>query len=434
MTTSIVLGWERARAPSRRMGFLWPDGQGGGRGAGPPPRLKAGPFRDGEDGHVLVVAPTGKGKSRCLAIPQLLSDWPASAVVLDIKGELAATTADYRARRLGHRIVRLDPWRLTTDRPDRLNPLDALRRPGGNLADLAYRYAEMLAPAGFMGRDPFWSERAQTAAAGMMADFASLGGGDCNLGKVYDLLHGDDPIYAMAAALDARGDSMAPFAAGVFKTLLKLPDITRGGVLCTAESLLRAFAGPEVQEAVSTTDFDIGLLARGGPVTIYLVIPPDKLETHVSLVRLWLSTLLGIILERKQRPRLSTLLLLDEVAQLGAMPQIRTLLTLARGYGARAMLFVQSLAMLRKAYPDADTLIENVATIVTFGHNNSVMSADMSALFGDILAEALYALAADELAVKQAGRETRILRRCDYVNDVVFRGRASPNGMFRKSA
>src|SRR3954471_1498036 len=68
--------------------------------------LAVGPTRQRRElGNVLVVAPTRGGKG-LLATSQLLS-WKHSAVVNDIKGELFAQTAGYRAT-LG-RVFVIDP-------------------------------------------------------------------------------------------------------------------------------------------------------------------------------------------------------------------------------------------------------------------------------------------------------------------------------------
>jgi len=62
--------------------------------------------------HTAVFAPTGVGKGVSCVIPFLLT-CEESCVVIDIKGELAALTAEAR-RRMGHRIVILDPWKVVT--------------------------------------------------------------------------------------------------------------------------------------------------------------------------------------------------------------------------------------------------------------------------------------------------------------------------------
>ena len=62
--------------------------------------------------HTSVFAPAGAGKSTGLVIPFLLR-CPDSAVVIDLKGELALATAEARWR-MGHEIVVLDPYGVVT--------------------------------------------------------------------------------------------------------------------------------------------------------------------------------------------------------------------------------------------------------------------------------------------------------------------------------
>ena len=76
--------------------------------------------------HSAVFAPTGVGKGVSCVIPFLL-DCPESCVVVDFKGELARATMA-RRRRMGHRIVLLDPYRMVTNNPDSLNPLDFISK------------------------------------------------------------------------------------------------------------------------------------------------------------------------------------------------------------------------------------------------------------------------------------------------------------------
>ncbi|MDP2803421.1 MAG: type IV secretory system conjugative DNA transfer family protein [Phreatobacter sp.] len=425
MTSGIMLGWERGIASSSRIGFMRPDERTTGL------RRARGPVLDKGEGHALVVAPTGAGKSRSVAIPQLLH-WNGSAVVLDIKGELHATTAAFRRDSLGHRVVVLDPWGVTDAPSDHLNPLDRLARKDANIPDLAYEAASMLVPSSDMRLDPFWMERGQTLIAGLIAFCATRPSAeyDGSFRRVWEMLHADDVIYSIASSLDLHEKAVHPFARSILAAFLQTTETTRSGILATAQSLVRVFASAPVQAAVHNTTFSLKQLQDGGKVTVYLVVPPALLESHAGLVRVWLSSLIGTLLERKHRPRLPTLLVLDEVAQLGRMPQISTIMTLSRGYGVRAMLFMQSLRQLTATYPNATALIENAGVMMTFGHSNLAQSSDMAALFGDVTADALYRLPQSDLAVKCAGSDTQFLTRCDGLYDTLFRGRATPNPMF----
>lgn len=423
MTSGLCLGWERAAASvPGPIGFVRP------QAIMDHARTRGGLVVDKTDSHMVVLAPTGAGKSRGLSIPNLLH-WNGSAVVIDVKGELYATTAAFRRDVLRQNIVVLDPWKQATDSPNRFNPLSGLGKPGSDPVDEARQHAHMLSPPHAFAREPFWPERAETAIASWMVYYAWSQASGARLGDIWRVMHGDVE-HEIQLNIGDHEDTMPAFALSNFIGHCGTPDVTRRSIEATAQSHLGIFGSESIQQAVSETDFDIGMLSRGEGITIYICIEPGKLHSHAALIRLWLSALLNVILKRRQRPRHSTLLLLDEVVQLGPMDQIRTILTLARSYGVRAMLLAQSFGSLEKCYPDAKSLIENCGVIASFGHGSHSMSRDVAGLMGDVSADRLFALEGDELAIKQSGRETRILRRLDYLTDTLFRTRAAPNPIF----
>jgi type IV secretion system protein VirD4 len=129
-----------------------------------------------------------------------------------------------------------------------------------------------------------------------------------------------------------------------------------------------------------------------------------------------------------------TLLVLDELAQLGTFPQLRPAVTLLRGYGVRCMLFLQDVAQLKALFPaDYGTIINNCASVMSFGHTSFAMSREVADIFGDAPAERLFDMGQDALAVRQAGKNTRIMRRLDYLHDPIFAGMFDANRMAPRS-
>lgn len=417
--SELVFGWQTSskRAPMGFVNFT--------------PSVAESPamITDSGDGHALVIAPTGGGKSRSIAIPNLLW-WDGPAIVVDVKGELAHTTANYRRSKLGQHVIILDPWSVVTPYGDSLNPIDRLAGCKQGLEDACFEMATNLI-TGQSLKEPFWEERAGSLLAGMMAFIVTLGMDSRGMGRLYEMLHGDDPIYAMACLLDQA--KMAPFPKGEMAGFLATADLTRSGILSTARNGVRIYASKEITDATHTTSFDLEAVTRGDPMTIYIVVQPSKLVSHGSLIRLWLTTLLAMITQRTQRPERPTLFMIDEAAQLGPMPQIQSAITLTRSYGMRCMLMLQSYSQLRSMYPlDHETVLENCANLVTFGHTSRTMSAQVAAAVGDISADELYGMPRNGLAVRSGGHDTRIARKIDYLTDSPFRERASPNPMFAR--
>lgn len=391
-------------------------------------------IHDDSNGHVAVIAPTGAGKGRNLLIPVLLTN-NSPAIVLDVKGELAQVTARHRREKMGHEVVVLDPWRITGLETGQFNPLDCMTADPEQMVDEAYSMSQLLIDQNAPIKEAYWDESASAAVSGAIVHFRALAekGKTASMGQIWKLLTSDDVIYNLAVLLDTVKD-MHPFARAQFGGLCSLSaDNTRSCILSVIQQHVRLFGSTLVQHATETTSFDIAKVRNGDPLTIYIVAPPMKLQSHAALFRLWLASLMNVICERRGPPKSNTLFLVDEMAQLGRMHQIRQAVTLMRGYGMRCMLFLQSYAQLKQLYPnDHETLFENCATLLTFGHTKMSMSQHMSQALGDIAPEALNAMTRDEMAVRIEGQATRIINRVDYLTDSLFAGRFDPHPMFRR--
>lgn len=385
-------------------------------------------IQDDSDGHIAVFAPTGAGKKRNVLLPTLLSS-RNPAIVLDVKGELALESAAFR-RAMGHDVRILDPWGQVTQEGDSFNPLDVLDPESGSLPDDVYALARLLVDLAPL-KEAYWDESAQAVVAGLMAHVVtSATETDRSLGRVWSIANADDVIYGLAVLMDTGMPN--PFARAQISSLLSLSaDNTRSCIVSVLHQHLRVFASAPVQKALAKTTFDLDAVREGRPMTIYIVVPPNKLRSHAALLRLWMSALMTLMMQRRRAPELPTLLLLDELAQLGRMEQVTEAVTLARGYGVRCMLVLQSYAQLRQAFPvEHETLLENCGSILTFGHTAFSMSQQMANALGDVGPDALFGMGQDEIAVRMRGQRTRIARRLDYLNDPEFGGRASPNPMF----
>ena len=100
------------------------------------------------DGHMLTIGPTRSGKSRRLLIPNLLYETGMSMLVVDVKGELATTTAPHRAAK-GGKVLALDPFGVLAERGSKIpsvgfNPMRRLDPASDNFVDDAMGLAEAL--------------------------------------------------------------------------------------------------------------------------------------------------------------------------------------------------------------------------------------------------------------------------------------------------
>jgi len=395
---------------------------------------------DASDSHLLVVAPTGAGKGRSVLLPWLLS-YPGCVIVVDPKGEAASVSARYRAE-LGQQVCIVDPWQHSdAARQHALNPVQAMLRHSTDLGDDCMTLAELIAgeaPASL--QDPFWRASALhllTALLGWSWVRAQVSGrtgsDDGTLAAVWSLLHADDLPLTLATLLDRHGQHAALPAfvqQGFVNFLRHEAERVRTSVRSEAVSLMRVFGSARVQRATAQTTLPLDTLVAGGAASVYLVVPPDRLESHAAYLRIQLGALLGLMVRRPRRPRWPTLFIVDELGHLGPVPQLRQAITLLRGYGVRVALFVQSLAQLKSLWPrDWETLLDNTGTWIHFGSTSLAAARQVADQLGDVSAETLLALPPDQMALHRAGQPTVLAHKLDYLHDPLFAGRFDPNPM-----
>jgi type IV secretion system protein VirD4 len=381
------------------------------------------------DGSLLTIGSTGSGKGRGALIPALLS-YPGPVIAIDVKAELFPVTAR-RRRELGQDVISLDPCGLTPGCGG-LNPLDLLTLPGANNETDAQMLAEMLAAGHHSSYDPFWHHTATSLIAGLIAHIATTYPPDKrHLGYLRAWLYHPHMDDALAQAMKAD-QVKSYFAIDQFAAYLAAPaERTRPCIRATACSFVNALCSDPVEAAMNASTFRLMDVYEGKPLTIYIIIPPDKLEALRSLLCLWVGTLLVTVSRRPQIPRQRTLFLLDECGQLGAdFTALRQAITLLRGSGLQVWSFWQDLSQLRRLYPDDwQTIISNCGVLQLFGIHNHLTARDWGELLGKPPAE-LLRLAPEQALVSLPGQGAGTYRRPDYLADPMFAGLFDPNPRF----
>jgi type IV secretion system protein VirD4 len=165
---------------------------------------------------------------------------------------------------------------------------------------------------------------------------------------------------------------------------------TRPSIQSTAGQHVRLFGSEAVRRATDQSSFSLQDVIDGKPLTIYIVFPPNKLESHRSLLRLWLGVLLTALTMRRKPPPQRTLLIVDEAAQLGTMSILQQTVTLYRGYGLQAWLFVQDVSQLKSLYPESwPAIVNSCAVVQMFGARNQRMATEYAELIGGISANGI---------------------------------------------
>ncbi len=313
--------------------------------------------------HLLTIAPPGAGKGTCIVIPTLLK-YGGSVIVTDPKGELFAITARHRQNRLGHRIVVLCPWakklseELGIEIPDHgFNPL-TLIQPGPDIKDEAEMISSLLLPghANMKADDEFWLEGGQSILTAFLLYLKSQEQkvGKLTLPLLRQYLHLAPPelsavLYGMSQD-DSFGGCIREYGGKLLGTWERSPGQFQG-VLGSAQKALRIYDSVSpLGYHVSSGDIDFKAL-KHEPTTIYVIMPSDRAHTHAPWLNLVMS--LAIELVGRDRSNRRVLFLLDEMANMGYMPNILRGMAQYRGQGLQVWSIIQQLSQLEKLYGKA---------------------------------------------------------------------------------
>lgn len=371
----------------------------------------------GGKGHLLSIAPTGGGKTSGPAITNMRRH-PGAAICVDPKGTIFEATADAR-RALGHMIAVID---MRDGRPSAcLEPLGLARRGNADPETCGRVAGEMLVTRGANEREPYWSDGSATAISSLAADL--LAGsmlGSCTIGTIHGLFNREDTVHALACEMD-NGNISLPMARSAIGSLLSLPDnTTRPCMISSIQQHLRLWDTELVRRITNDTSFDLDMLIAGGPITLYIIVPPVRLAAFAPLLRLWLSGLLNAFSTREQPPEHPTLVLIDEAATLGRFDPLVTAMSLLRSWGVQICTFWQSLGQLDVYGAQARTLVDNAGVIQLLGVRNGRMAREFVDLVGGISEDALLALGPRQQVLAIEGARPIVCDQLRFYDDPLF--------------
>lgn len=336
--------------------------------------------------HTLIVAPTGTGKGTRVVIPTLLRYFYGSALVIDPKGENAAVTARARMSPIegspvGQAIYIINPWGELAPAFQKLglsfatyNPLDLLDRNDPNVDSIAQSLAAAICPKPGGGKDPFWADSAASILAAVLLWLTDQPGETKTLARVREIITRVDfrkEFLIPMAASSGLGGAIAENA-GLF---VNMANETFSGVMGNLGTFTRFLSDRQIKKATATSSFSMRDLPRK-PTTIYLVIPPDLMETQRTWLRLMISAGMQTYKHHGMKKPLRCMFLIDEFPALGRLDEVPRDIATMRGYGVDFTLIVQGLDQLKVAYADAAHTILNNCAYKWFCNVNDLESAE----------------------------------------------------------
>ncbi len=332
--------------------------------------------------HQILIGASRSGKGRGHVVPTLLS-WPHSALVLDVKGELAdgdarhafPGTAGFRER-LGP-VLRFAPTRLDSAC---FNPLNEVRKGANEVRDVQNIVEILVDPQGDGRHQDFWDRSAKNILVGVILHVLYAEPPERKtLAVVREKLRDlDATAQLMKSTLHRLNPTtnqpeVHPEVLHAAESFLAGEERLQSGVKATAESFFGLFADEIVAQKTARSDFRIGDLMCGErPVTLFLQPPPSDALRLMPLLRLIINQIARSLMEdqaadaqgRAKNHRL--LLMLDEFPLLGRMPFFETMMGGMAGYGLKAFLVCQSLNHVTKAYGRDNVILDNCHLVTSF--------------------------------------------------------------------
>ena len=315
-----------------------------------------------KQGHLLTLGGTRGGKGVNIVLPNLLGarGYRGSWFIIDVKGELAAVSARYQ-RGQGNDVLILDPWELHTKDGATYNPLDLVvgqTNPDSLIDDISI-IAEMIIPKENQG-DQFWNNKARSLIAGFILHLVTTEKKEKQtLAKVWEWLRleteGLEDLFSDMAISDS---AIVRATASEFVSIMHGTSKMFQSIMAAAQEKTDFLKSPALQKSLASSNFDVKNITNG-KTTLYVIIPPDKLDSHFQWLRLVMTTALRSAV-RNHDMRIT--FLLDEFAALGYLPEVKTALSTYASYNITMWPIVQDLGQLQTLYGKAwETFISNTA-------------------------------------------------------------------------
>lgn len=367
------------------------------------------------DGHLLTVAPTGAGKGQHFIIRSLL-DYEGPAVVLDPKGENYRETA-WR-RNLFGQVYKWAPFEADSDC---YNPLDFVSD-----WDDARVLADLMIVSS--GRDQFWDMAARNLLTGLIIFVISnrppekrnmrevcrlLAAGPDDRDEMVRTLQqsDDDNLVDLGNRIAAQEDRLKE---SIYESLNTQLEVWRSkAIVATTSTTTARFSMKDIPAIdhmtarMSAVDGNPpgwkepaeGMVTRGAAATVYIVIPPDKIGSYRSVLRVLLGQMLKVAMRTYDEiardaeedpsdhlpakfPWWPMLFLIDEFPQLGYMAPIEEAISTVRSYNIRLWLFAQNLSQLSRVYDNWQTIMSGCRMQIFFRPNDMETAQRVSERIG----------------------------------------------------
>lgn len=352
-----------------------------------------------DDRPTVTIAGARAGKTSTVLEPNLYL-YPGSMLVLDPKGELAATASLRRA--LGHEVHVLDPFGQSGQGNACFNALAELDPESWTIIDDVAAVTQALIVEDGDGRSRHWNESARALLRGIILLTLLFPAPERNLVTVRELLLLTHPrlveaikarprpaesnlpdeefynvnrvgIQALLTAMAQSGERFGGVLAAIGNRFLGTPQSERGSIFSTAAAQTDFLDSLPLRQMSRRSDFRLDALRGNRPTTIFLCLPVGRMESHYRWLRLVVQ-MACTVLERMgtyPRGRPPILLLMEEFATLGHMEIMERAAAYFPGFGVKLWAVLQDTTQLQRYYGQSwETFLGNAGLIQCFANGD----------------------------------------------------------------
>lgn len=185
-----------------------------------------------------------------------------------------------------------------------------------------------------------------------------------------------------------------------FHTLLTHPKVADGAAECknrdsreqgsvtsSANAKFNLYRDPVIAKNTSMSEFvSTDLMNPMQPVTVYLVIPPNKVQDAIPLIRIFINYVLDRNMESMEfsnsKNKQRCLFLLDEFPQLGRIEKMETGMAIMAGYGLKVLLIAQDINQVNKNYSKDNSIISNCHIRIFYTPNDTETAKNICDFLG----------------------------------------------------
>lgn len=327
---------------------------------------KGAPITSRPEVHTLIVARTRAGKGTRVLVPTLLR-YDSSMLVIDPKGENAAITARTRRDQLGHTVHIVNPWGELEGHYEQMgftcatyNPLDAIDRTDPNAVAVAQSLAATICPI----TDPkerYWQGSAANVLAAVFLWISDSPTEEKTLARARHIITRSRADFKKILAQMMASTAYNGAINEIVSQYYDLAEDTYSGIMSGLVENTKFISDPQIKTSTAASSFSLQAL-RDERITVYIVIPHDRIETHSTWLRLMITSAMQALKARNRNtrpPQHRCMFMIDEFGSLGHIPDLPRDIALMSGYGLDFTLVVQGLDQLEHHYNKAKGTILN---------------------------------------------------------------------------